>query len=503
MRTETSIKNAVVAFFGQLLGILLSFISRSVFVWILNTEYLGVNGLFTDVLSILSLAEMGFGTAIVYSLYKPLAVKDEQKIKALMNFYAFTYKIVGSIVLTLGLCLLPFLKLIIKDAPNISNLNLIYLLFLFNSVATYTFAYKRSLIIANQKNYIVTLYRRLFFAIVTILQIFALIMTKNFILYLMISIIFSLIENIVVSRKADKMYPILKKLNDEKLEEADKKELLKNVKALAFHRLGAVAVDGTDNILVSSFVGIIWVGLYSNYLLIVTAIYSILNTVFDSITASIGNLNAIESKEKSYDVYTSILFINFWIVGFCTIALWILLNPFITLWLGNKYLMNGLIVTLIVLNFYIRGMRKTTLIFKDAFGLFWNDRFKPILELIVNLTSSIILVQYFGIIGILFGTMISTLTTAFWIEPYVLYKNGFHKHVRDYFIRFGCYFLILILAAFVTKFVCSYFEMITIPNLIIQIFICLIIPNSIFLAILFWTKEFKYVIRLIKGLIKK
>ncbi|MEG0496779.1 MAG: oligosaccharide flippase family protein [Carnobacterium sp.] len=503
MRTANSMKNVAVVLIGQVLNILLSFGARIVFVRILNAEYLGVNGLFTDVLSILSLAELGFGSAVIYGLYKPLALNDEKKIKALMNFYAFSYKVIGFTVLVLGLGLLPFLNIIIKDTPDISNLNFIYLLYLANSVVTYFYAYKRSLIIADQKNYIVTFYKSTFLFIATVVQVFVLLITKNFILYLAVRILFSFIENIFIARKANSLYPFLKEKNKEKLEIADRKDIFRNIKALMYHRIGSVAVEGTDNILISSIVGIVWVGLYSNYSLIIGAINSIMNQVFESVTASVGNLNALESKEKSFDIYKLMLFINFWIFGFCAISLWILLNPFITLWLGAKYVMSQWIVALIVVNFYVKGFRKTTLVFKDAYGLFWNDRYKPIAEASVNLIVSLILARYYGIAGILLGTFISSMTTVVWIEPLVVYKNGFKKSVGDYFKRFVSYALATLAAATLTSLISSFISEGLLLNFSLKVMVCIVVPNLFFLLIFSRTDEFKSVLEIIKVLIKR
>ena len=504
MRTKNSIKNIIVTLIGHIVSLVISFVARLVFVRMLSAEYLGINGLFTDILSILSLAELGLGSAIIYGLYKPLAVKDEKKIKAWMNFYALVYRIVGIVVLVLGISLMPFLDIIIKEQPNISNLNLIYLLFLTNSVSTYFFAYKRSLIMADQKNYIVTFYQKFFTILVNVVQMIALFLTKNFILYLVIKIIVSLLENLVIARRADMMYPFLKEKNKEKLTVEDKKGLYKNVQAMVYHRVGGVMVEGTDNILVSSFVGIIWVGLYSNYSLIVNAIFGIISQVFESVTASVGNMNAIESKEKSFDIYKVMLLLNFWFFGFSTIALWILLNPFIMLWLGEDYLMSTIIESMIVINFYIKGMRRITLIFRDSFGLFWNDRYKPLVEVIINLLVSAILAQYFGIIGVLFGTFISTMTTSFWIEPYVVYKYGFQRNVGDYFKRNAIFFATLLIAAIPTWYVSSIlFTTINIWTFIGKVTVCIVIPNLIFILIFKNTAEFKYVMGIKKIMFEK
>jgi O-antigen/teichoic acid export membrane protein len=503
MRTKNSIRNIITVLIGQIFGILITFISRMVFIRILGAEYLGVNGLFTNILSLLSLAEMGFGSAIIYSLYKPLAAKDEIKIKALMNFYASAYHLIGIVVLGIGLLLFPFLDYIIKDKPDIPNISIIYILYLANSVITYFFAYKRSLIIADQKNHIVTIYKYSFYTIVNIIQIIVLLTTKNFIFFLLVQFVFGFIENFMISRKAEKLYPFLKKSKGVKLDKVSKREIFKNVQAMMYHRLGGVVVAGTDNIIISSFVGIVWVGLYSNYLLIITAINTIIGQVFVSVTASVGNLNTLEDKSKSLIVYKSILLANFWLFGLSTISLFILFNPFITLWVGKEFLMSESIVVMIVINFYVNGMRKTTLMFRDSLGLFWNDRYKPVFESIINLIASVFLAKQYGIFGVLLGTFISTMTTCFWIEPYILYKYGFNNGVKDYFIRYGKYSFVLLIASIVTWLSCSIFSTVTVLNIVGRLLICLLVPNIIFLVFFYKTHEFKYLYKIVTDLFGK
>lgn len=503
MRVEHSMKNATVLLLGQLTGLIISFASRTLFLWVLNAEYLGINGLFTDVLSILSLAEMGFGPAIIYSLYKPLAVKDHQKVKQLMRFYATAYKIIGMSVLILGILLLPFLEWIITDAQTVENLNLIYLLFLSNSVVSYFYTYKRSLIIANQKEYIVSIYNRFFFIVMTLIQILVLFVTENFILYLMIRVLFTLFENIMISKKADKMYPFLKEQNKERLNNEAKNKLYKNVKAMVAHRVGAAVVQGTDNILISIFAGIKWVGLYSNYALILTGVTSLLNPILSSVTASVGHLNAIENEEKSYTVFKTMFLINFWMYGFCSIALWILFEPFIALWIGSTFVLGPLISTIISINFYIGGMRKTALVFRDSAGLFYNDRFKPIAEAVINLVASIILAQLYGMIGVLLGTLISTLSTAFWVEPYIVYKKLFKQSVFEYFLQYFYYTSIMLGSALLTKFITETVPFEGIEGFILSLGVCLVVPNSIFMVVLKKSEEFDYIKTIVLGLIRK
>lgn len=503
MRIKNSIQNLLTASLGQILSIVVTFISRLVFVHTLGVEYLGVNGLFTNVLSLLSLAEMGVGSAIIYSLYKPLAEENKPEINALMNFYRKIYHIIGFVVLCLGLLLLPFLKYLIKDIDAIPNLYLIYILFLANSVTTYFFAYKRSIVIADQKEYIVNYYHYGIFFIVNILQILVLFLLGNFIVFLVVKIFFSILENILISRKSEKIYPFLKDVKHFSLDKNDVHKIFRNVRAMLYHRVGTVIVNGTDNILMSKFVGIITVGIYSNYYLVLGAINLIIGQFFSSLTASVGNLNAVESREKSLKVYKSILFANFWLFSFASTSLWVLLNSFITLWLGTKFIMDEAIVLIIVINFFVNGVRKTTLMFIDSLGLFWETRYKPLFESLINLVVSIVLGRYLGIAGILLGTLISTLTTCFWVEPYVLYKKGFKKNVKEYF-KFYVEFTVLMLVNTIIIWLISLkIDTTSIVGFIGQLLICLIIPN-LFYHIVFRNKEeYKYLTNIIVSLLKK
>ncbi len=497
MRVNNSIRNVITALIGQGLGIILSFIGRGVFINTLGMEYLGINGLFTNVLSILSLAEMGVGTAIIYSLYSPLAHGDKRQVRALMTFYEQVYRTIGVTIFILGIALVPFLKYIIKGQPDIPYLYLIYLLFLINTVVSYFFAYKRSLIIADQKNYIATMYRYGFYIVLNVCQIILLLTTKSFIGFLIVQISVTILENLMIANKANKMYPFLRDKTKIKLGIESRKEITKNVKALLCHKIGWIVVSGTDNIIISSFLGVYWVGLYSNYYLVTNALNIVIGQIFNALTASVGNLNALESKEKTYNVYKKILFANFWIVGFSSVCLISLFNLFIGVWLGEEYIFESNVVLVIVINFYISMVRKATLVYKDAMGLFWYDRYKPLFEAGINMVISIILVPKLGIIGVFIGTLISTITTAFWIEPYVLYRYGFKIKIRKYFQEYFKYTTVVLIMAIITYQLCNIFKSITLGNLIIRAFICLTIPNIIFMTCFYRTDEFKYFMKIL------
>jgi len=502
-RTSKSIRNIKYALIGQASGLLISFISRMVFVKILGAEYLGINGLFTNILSILSLLELGFGSAIVYSMYKPLANKDDKKVIALMELYKKGYISIGLAIGILGLLLTPFLSFFISETPDIPNIEVMYLMFVLNSSLTYFFSYKRSLIIADQKRYIATFYRYGFYFILNVLQIIALILTGNYFLFLGLLIVNTLLENIFISRKANNLYPFLKEKNTNELPADEKKMIFRNVRAMMYHKVGSTIVMGTDNILISKFFGLVSVGLYSNYLLIINSLNTMFGLLFQSVTASIGNLGATEKLEKYRFIFNVIDMVGFWIFGFSSISLIILFNPFISLWIGSEFLFPIEIVFIIVINFYITGMRRSVLSFRDALGLFWNDRYKPIFEVVVNLVMSIILADIFGIVGIFLGTFISTLTVCFWVEPLVLYKHGLKSSVKPYFIKYIKHTVLLFIIGYVTWLISHLITDMSIIGFLGKLVICAIIPNLLFTFVFWKTKEFQYLFSVFKRRIKR
>lgn len=503
MHTKSSIKNLVVALIGQVFGLIISFVARIIFLKILNSDYLGINGLFTNILTMLTLVELGIGPAMVFSLYKPLAEEDKEKIKSLMNLYKKIYRTVGIIILILGFVTLPLYPLFISEAPNIENLNLIYLLFISNTAISYFYSYKRSLIICDQKRYIATIYRYGFFFLLNIVQILILLIMKNYILYLVLQVLFTWLENLFISRKADKMFPYLKEKNIAKLEKEEIDKIKKNSTAMVAHKVGGIVVNSTDNMIIAKLVSLTIVGIYSNYLLIIQALETIILQIFNSIIASIGQIGAKDEKEKLKDIFNKTFFLNFWIFGFCSICLIILFNDFITLWIGDKYIFTNYIVITIVIMFYLKGIRRTVLTFRDALGLFYKDRYKPIFESIINLVVSIILAMQFGVIGVFLGTIISTLTTSLWVEPLILYKYGFNEKVRKYFIRLTQYTSIGIISYLATYLITSFITKLTIITFGIKLLICAIVPNLIFLLVFYRTYEFKYFLNLGKEIIRK
>ena len=505
-RTKNSIRNSSVSIIAQVLTILMDFLVKTQFIYILGSEYLGINGLFSNIITLLSLADLGIGVAIPYSLYKPLAENDTKKINILMKYYRRIYTIIGCVVLLVGLSLTPFLPLIIKDMPDIKGIYLIYALFVTHSACTYFYIYKRFLIDSDQKGYITTYITFISSFLLNVVRLIILIITKDFILYLFCSIVFILIQNIWISKKADQMYPFIKEETKENISKEDKKEISDNVKALLIYKIGSVVTLGTDNIVISKFIGLIPVGIYSNYLLITNSLNNLLNQAINAISSSIGNLVVTDNK-RSKNIYEKINFFNFYIYSLAGILIIILINPFIKIWLDDSYVLSILVAFLLGINFYITGMGYTTNAFRAAYGLFYKARFRPIVMIIINIVVSVILVKPLGIAGVLIGTISSRLLTVAWLDPYVIYKYGFKDNVIEYYKSYIYYMFIFLISSFMMYYISTLFNM---SNLIIWILIGIttfIIYNLIIIILFRKTEEYKYfnekIILIMKKILKK
>lgn len=502
-RTEHSVRNTTIAFAAQSAAILMGFVTRVVFTRTLSEGYVGINGLFTDILNILSLSELGVGTAITYALYGPIARKDITKQQVLMRLFKNFYRLTAAIVLIVGLMLVPFLDVLMKDRPDVDHLILIYLLYLLNSVVSYLLIYKRTLIDAYQMNYLTVLYHKGFLILQDICQIIILLVTGNFILFLCAAILCTFMGNVLMSRKADQLFPYLREKCTARLSDTEKKEIGNNVKAMLMHKIGNVAVNNTDNLLISSFVGVISAGIYSNYFLVIGSIRQILDQAFQGIAASVGNLGVTESSEKKNRIFLQTFFIGQWMYGFAGICLMEMLNPFIELAFGRKYLFPEDIVLILCINFFITGTRKAVLIFKESMGLFWYDRYKAIVEAVLNLVISIILAQRLGVAGIFIGTFMSTVLTSIWIEPYVLYKHSFHRNPVSFFVRYAVNMVIMALAWACTHYCCRLLQSVPFVNLIFRFFICMVVPNLILWLIYRKTAEWQATVVMLKKVLRK
>lgn len=494
-RLKNSARNLMYGFMAQIIVLLLNFVVRAVFIRCLDSVYLGVNGLFTNILTVLSLAEMGFGTAMVYSMYKPLAEDDTEKLSALMQLYRKVYTVIGIVVALLGISIIPFMDYIIKDKPDIEYLTFIYLMYLSNTVVSYLFfAYKRSILNADQKAYLVSKYRYIFAIVKTSVQIVVLIVFRNFIMYLLIQILCTIIENIAISRTVNKRYPFLVKAVKIKLEKSELQRIKEDVKALILSNIARVALNGTDNIIISSMVGVLWVGKLSNYTLITGSLVMVLSQISTAITGSVGNFVASEKRDRQYLLFKKIDFLNFWFYGFSMIALAVLANPFISIVFDKKLILSQTVVCVIAINFLVEGMLQSLWTFRTTMGLFTQGKYRPLFAATLNIVVSIVLAKYIGILGVLLGTTISRVFVNAWYDPYIIFKHGLQVSVRGYYMEYLKRIVIVgvTLISLLGLRNIIFINGVNIIKFIAMMGITAIVPNVVFLAIYYKSEEFQY-----------
>ncbi|UVI31536.1 lipopolysaccharide biosynthesis protein [Paenibacillus spongiae] len=502
MRVKSSLINISAGLGNQLIITALSFISRSVFISTLGIEYLGVNGLFTSLLAMLSLAEAGIGSSIIYNLYKPVAENNQEQINRLMKLYRNAYIVIAFVVLLLGLSILPFLDHFVKDT-SVKDVYIIYLIFLFNTVVPYFFQYKQSFLSVSQKNYVVTGVYSVSQIISTSLKIAVLTYTQNFILYLIIDSMITITTSLILNTIVNRMYPFLKNKPSGKLDAETKGNLIKNIKAIVLQNIGTYFILGADSLIISAFVSLAAVGLYSNYKMLIDISRTFLNQIFNNMYHSVGNLVAKESKAKVYQVYKVTMLLNFWLYSLFTIFMAVMIQPFITVWIGSKFLMEGSVLLVLMLLFYERGMRNSITTVKTTAGIFHEDRFAPLCQAAVSVTLSLVLVHYLGITGVFIGSLVSALAVPFWLTPLLVYRKVFQQPVTHYFIRYASYSALGVGTYFIAKYISGFITVDGFFSLAWKSIICFLVINAVFAAVFYRSEEFKYLIRMIANLLKK
>lgn len=504
MRTSNSIKNSITSAISYVIAIIIGLVAQSLFIKILGAEYLGLNGLFSNILTMLSIFDLGIGNAIVYNLYKPIAENKTEEIKSLMLFYKKAYNLIAIIIFSCGLIVIPFLPTIVGEISIDVNLYVIYIMFLLNTVCSYLMTYKRSLICANQKNYIINIIHVIYLLVINISRLVLLYITKNYYIYLSLTIIGQLLENFVITLIANRIYPFLLEKEIKPLDKRIEKDIFSKVKALIFHKVGTVVINGTDNVIISSFLGVATVGLYSSYTLIINPISSLFSQVISSATASVGNLLVTEDSDKIYKVFKKIRFLNFWLACFSGICLLVILQPFIELWIGKKYLLSICVVSVIVFNYFQKMMRSTYNIFKDSAGIWQEDKFVPLIESVLNILFSIILLKIFGLVGVFMGTIVSGLALWCYSYPRFVYKKLFKRNYLKYTKETLGYIILFSLLSILTYQVSTLFSFSNIyMKFLANTLVALIIPNLILFLLFRKTENFKYFEKLIQKFFSK
>ena len=501
-RVKRAAKNIAVGYISNIATAILGFVLRTVFIMRLSDTLLGVNSLYSNILSMLSLAELGIGTAMNYSLYGPMARGEIEKIKSYMQLYKKAYRMIAAVIACVGLVIVPFLPDIVKGADYLTRtqLTVYYLIFLFNTVSTYFVSYKYSLCLAEQKDYIQTNALMITKAATVSLQIIVILLTSNFLLFLITSAAVQLIQIFIVNAYLNKLYPYLKDKDVTPLDEESKKDVMTKTKALMLHKIGDTARLQTDAIIISSFINVTVVAVVDNYNLIINTISGFVNIIFNSVISGFGNLIATESEDKQYKSFKVYRFFAVWVYGFTAVGFYLLLTPLVKIWLhDDKWLLTSVVIGTVLTDYYFKGERVALMNYKTAAGVYEPDKYLSLIQGAVNLVVSIVFVIKIGLVGVYIGTVVSGLIANI-TKPFIVYKYCFHRSAKGYFIDSFKYILVMGLElAILIPIKTIVMKNITIVSFVIMFVLVCVIFNVIFLAFFGRTKEFRYITDIVRS----
>lgn len=490
-RIENSTRNMTFAMISQIVTILLNLASRAVFVRVLSAEYMGLSGLFSNVLGLLSLAELGIGTAITYSLYAPIKNNDHEKIKSYMRLYKLTYWIVGTFIFVVGLALTPVIDSFIKERPNVPHLELIFILFVVQSASTYFFSYKTNFFTATQNDYILQKYKIGFSFLQIVLQIGYLLVFKEYFGYLIIGIVFPFINNVYASIKVDEYYPFLKE-KAKNLTYEELKPVKKNVLALFLYKVAQKLSATIDTLIVSKFMGIIEVAIYYNYHFILAFADVFFIQILGAITPSLGNLLVSDDNAKKVQTFGTLQFVYYWVGTYMGVGFVVLFNAFVTIWLGKDYLFPQSIVIALAVSATLTNFQRPCSLMRDAGGLFWYGKLRPLASMIINVFASILFVKWIGTIGVVFGTILSKALTYTWYDPYIVYKYAIEDSLKRYFVRYAFHWILFSVFAFICDYLFKLTSLSGVLGLLVGFLIVTIIVNGGFFILFRRSYDFNY-----------
>lgn len=490
-RTANTFYNFVTSIGGQFLTIILQFVVRTVFINTLGKSYLGISGLFSNILQMLSLAELGVGSAILFKLYDPLSKGDKKRIILLLKIYKRVYKIIGVIIVIVGLCLIPFLRNIISDYDKLDALGinaiLIYILYLLKTAVSYFFlAYKSAIVKADQKEYKLNIVMYIVTFISSLAQILVLYMFNSFEIYVVVLILTVIFQNYLNARIAKKLYPYIDDKNDDKISKSEMINLFKDCGAIFLYKINSVVLKATDNIIISMYLGTEIVGLYSNYYILYSTIDIIFGKVFESAKHSLGNLHTGKNIKHEYTIFKTINFIAVILGSTAGIGIACVSNNFINAWIGNEWVIAQPFSILMGVEIFGLAYRQYLSKYRSAMGLFQQAKYRPVFGMVINLVLSLILVNSMGISGVLVGTIVADWMTIMWYDPYIIHKFGLKNEfsIKKYYIKNLFYIIVAIFVGFVCynlsniNFVSNKWLLVMIHSLII----CIIVPFSYFMC---------------------
>ncbi len=501
-RTQQAKKNIAFGLISDFVILVMNFIQRRIFIWILGETILGISTTFKGILNMLSVTELGIGTAINFSLYKPIAEQDREKIKSYMKLYKKAYLTIAAVIAVMGVALIPFLKYLVDNpaGSTIRELTVYYLIYLFNTVSTYFVAYKYNLANAEQRGYIQTNFTMITKIVSVIAQIVVLIVMKSFFWFLIAQAAVELIQKIFAGIYLNRLYPYLCEKDVLKLTKKERDIVVTKTKALMCHKIGDVARLQTDSIIIASFIDIETNGLVDNYNMVITYAANFVNTIFNSVISGFGNLVATESKEKQYTVFKVYRFFACWLYGFAAVGFWYLLTPLVgDIWLGHDWIVGQGIVTLVLIDFYFKGGRVVLLNFKIAAGAFEKDKYLALIQGGINLVLSIGMVQLIGLPGVYVGTVVSGVLANI-VRPVIIYHDCFEKKAGSYFLDSIKYIAVILgIVLILLPISKRLLTQINIVTFVVTAVVITVVYNLIFLLIFGRTEEFAYLWSKVRG----
>ena len=487
-RTQKSIINVIASVGTNAIILITAFIVQKALVSTMGGDYNGINGLFSSIISMMSLADLGIGTAIIYHMYQPVAERDTAKINTLLHFYKKCYIVISGVVLLIGIGVGLFLPMLVGDVEIPDSIYLIYVLFLADCLCSYFLAYKKSLLYADMMNYIPDTIYFVTYLVQNALQVYVLVAFHNFILFLIVKTMGKVVSNLLISLYISKKYPFTREKEVAPVPEEVKTDIVTKVKGLLCHKLGKMLVTGSDSIVITGVLGLGVMNLYTNYHLIIGGITALLNRIFETLTNSVGNFLLDSNREGNREVYRKIDFINFWCFGCVAVGMYAVLQPMVTLWLGEDFLFDKTVLFVLVVNFYMEGMRASVNTFKEAAGIFHEDRRIPLM----------------GAAGVFLGTILSSLVVYLYSYPKYVCKPLFGMGYGQYVGQTLRHLLVLLGILGMTELcIRPMAGWSPVPNLLASGTVAVILFHAVFFLLYGRSEEMKYYWMLVKNKVRK
>lgn len=497
------IVNVIFGFANKFLVLFLQFILRTAIIKILGEQYIGLDGLFSSILQFLSLSELGFGTAIVQSMYEPIAKNDDNTVSNILGMYKRFLSVIGLIILIVGIVVTPIVPYLIKDAeyPSEINIYLIYFLYLLNTSVSYgVLAYWGLLFSAHQRNDEITKVNMVINVLKYGIQIVLIVFCRNYYLFVMVFLVMTMMNNLWITIKAKKKFP---QYFIGKSQVPCRNEIIKKTKALIGQKLYSVSINSADTITVSFFLGLTFNAIYSNYYYIIQGIINLLDVILFSLMAGIGNRIITKTRQENYEDFVNITFLYNWLITVCTACLLSVFQPFMKVWAGEELLFEENTMILLVAYFYLWKMKDSLSLYKDAQGLWWQDRYRPYVCALLDIILNIILIKKWGINGVFIATIISDVVVSFpWVVN-VTFKYYFRDNKLDYYKDILIYMLEAIIVSCITYLVSRHVRCVTYVDVIFLAVLCLTISNMVMLLIHWKTKRFRNIVNKLKMEVRK